>query len=65
LLGAGAVFGIAGAIVLGRNRTVFPEPLPQARLVRSGIYSIVRHQPPFLPDPLNDVLRDTPQKANS
>ena len=43
LLLAGAVFGISGAVVLGGSRTIFPEPLPQARLVRSGIYAIVRH----------------------
>jgi protein-S-isoprenylcysteine O-methyltransferase Ste14 len=41
--GLGAIFGIFGALVLGRSRTVFPEPLPEARLVCSGIYGIVRH----------------------
>ena len=39
----GAIFGIAGALSLGRSRTVFPEPLPETRLVQSGIYGIVRH----------------------
>lgn len=39
----GAIFGISGALVLGGSRTVFPEPLPGGRLVRSGIYGIVRH----------------------
>lgn len=39
----GAIFGISGTLVLGRGRTIFPEPLSQARLVRSGIYGIVRH----------------------
>ena len=43
LLVAGAVFGIGGAVSLGRNRTAFPEPLPEARLVRTGVYGIVRH----------------------
>ena len=39
----GAFFGISGALVLGRSRTVFPEPLPEARLVQTGIYGMVRH----------------------
>jgi len=43
LLVSGAVFGIAGAAVLGHSRTIFPEPPPQAKLVRGGIYGIVRH----------------------
>lgn len=40
---AGAAFGISGAVVLGGSRTIFPEPLPRARLVRRGVYGIVRH----------------------
>jgi protein-S-isoprenylcysteine O-methyltransferase Ste14 len=40
---AGSVFGIAGAVQLGRHRTIFPEPMPGSRLVRHGIYGLVRH----------------------
>jgi len=43
LLVLGAVFGISGAVRLSGSRTIFPEPLPRARLVRGGIYGIVRH----------------------
>lgn len=39
----GAIFGISGAFILGRSRTIFPEPLPGSRLIRHGIYGIVRH----------------------
>lgn len=42
-LGLGAVFGLAGVRVLGRNRTIFPEPNPGSRLIRHGIYRRVRH----------------------
>jgi protein-S-isoprenylcysteine O-methyltransferase Ste14 len=40
---AGSGFGIAGVVVLGRNRTIYPEPRPGSRLVRHGIYQHVRH----------------------
>ncbi len=43
LVAGGAFFGISGVMALGGGRTIFPEPLPRARLVRSGIYGIVRH----------------------
>ncbi|MDW8309445.1 MAG: isoprenylcysteine carboxylmethyltransferase family protein [Verrucomicrobiales bacterium] len=43
LLVAGAVFGVAGARVLGKSRTPFPKPRRDARLVRHGIYARVRH----------------------
>ena len=43
LTGAGAVFGIAGAWTLGRNRTPFPRPVADSELVDHGIYSVVRH----------------------
>lgn len=43
LTAIGAVFGISGVAVLRGNRTTFPEPRPTGRLVRSGIYGIVRH----------------------
>lgn len=44
LLGfAGAVFGVGGAWVLGRNRTIFPHPNPGSDLVQHGVYRWVRH----------------------
>ena len=43
LFGAGGYFGIAGIIVLGRNRTPFPQPRPGSKLVQHGIYARVRH----------------------
>ena len=43
LFGAGGCFGIAGVIVLGRNRTPFPQPRPGSELVQRGIYARVRH----------------------
>jgi hypothetical protein len=43
LLVTGAVFGIGGVMALRGNRTVFPEPLPKARLVRTRD---LRHCPP-------------------
>ena len=39
----GGYFGIAGVILLGRNRTPFPQPRQHSELVRRGIYSRVRH----------------------
>lgn len=39
----GAVFGIGGAWVLGRNRTIFPRPNAGSQLVRHGVYRWVRH----------------------
>lgn len=41
LVGAG--FGIAGVWVLGRNRTIYPQPRPGSVLVQHGIYRHVRH----------------------
>lgn len=43
LLVAGAFFGIAGAVALGKARTIYPEPRSGARLVRHGIFRVVRH----------------------
>lgn len=43
LLALGAVAGVSGTLVLGRNRTPFPKPRSDSRLVQSGIYSLVRH----------------------
>jgi len=43
LLVAGAIFGIPGALQLGRNRTIFPEPRPGSGLVTDGIFAWVRH----------------------
>ena len=39
----GGTVGLMGVAALGRNRTVFPEPLPHADLVQHGIYSHIRH----------------------
>jgi protein-S-isoprenylcysteine O-methyltransferase Ste14 len=43
LLASGAAAGIAGTLVLGRNRTPFPKPRSDSRLVQTGVYSLVRH----------------------
>lgn len=43
LLAASAVCGIAGLLAMGRNLTPFPKPLATARLVRQGIYGLIRH----------------------
>jgi protein-S-isoprenylcysteine O-methyltransferase Ste14 len=39
----GGYFGIAGVVVLGRNRTPFPQPREGSELVQRGIYAQVRH----------------------
>lgn len=39
----GGYFGIAGVVVLGRNRTPFPQPRAGSELVQRGIYEQVRH----------------------
>jgi protein-S-isoprenylcysteine O-methyltransferase Ste14 len=39
----GAYLGLAGVWALRRNITPFPAPLPEARLVRHGIYAHIRH----------------------
>ena len=39
----GGCFGIAGVMVLGRNRTPFPRPRAGSELVQRGIYARVRH----------------------
>ena len=43
LLLVGACCGIAGAWVLGRNRTIFPKPHAGSALITHGIYSWMRH----------------------
>ena len=43
LIVVGAYFGIAGTIALGRNRTIYPRPLPDGELVQNGVYGRVRH----------------------
>ena len=43
LLVTGGYFGIAGVVVLGRNRTPFPQPREGSELVQRGIYAHVRH----------------------
>lgn len=39
----GGWFGIAGVLVLGRNRTPYPQPREGSELVQRGIYARVRH----------------------
>jgi len=39
----GGAFGIAGVVVLGRNRTPFPQPRDGSELIQHGIYARVRH----------------------
>lgn len=39
----GGAFGVAGIVVLGRNRTPFPQPREGSELVQHGIYARVRH----------------------
>ena len=43
LMIAGASVALAGAMALGRNLTPLPMPSAQARLVRHGIYAVIRH----------------------
>lgn len=43
LFALGAAFGIGGVVSLGKWRTTFPHPLPETRLVHSGVYALVRH----------------------
>jgi protein-S-isoprenylcysteine O-methyltransferase Ste14 len=43
LLASGTIIALSGAIALGRNITPLPKPSERAHLVRSGIFSIVRH----------------------
>ena len=40
---AGCYFGSAGAWVLGRNLTPYPQPRAGAGLVQHGVYALVRH----------------------
>jgi protein-S-isoprenylcysteine O-methyltransferase Ste14 len=43
LFAGGGYFGIAGVIVLGKNRTPYPQPREGSELVQRGIYARVRH----------------------
>lgn len=43
LLVVGAWAGLAGKRALGAQRTPFPQPRPNAALVTTGIYALVRH----------------------
>lgn len=43
LFALGGYFGIAGVLVLGRNRTPFPRPRTGSELIQRGIYARVRH----------------------
>lgn len=40
---AATICGLAGLVNLGRNLTPFPRPSAQTRLVRKGIYGLIRH----------------------
>lgn len=40
---AGGALGVAGVIVLGRNRTPFPQPRAGSELVQHGVYARMRH----------------------
>ncbi|MCI0536607.1 MAG: isoprenylcysteine carboxylmethyltransferase family protein [Verrucomicrobiales bacterium] len=39
----GAVFGVTGVRALGGNRTAYPKPLEDSKLVQHGVYALVRH----------------------
>ena len=41
LIAAGC--GLAGVVSLGRNLTPFPKPSASTRLVKTGIYALMRH----------------------
>jgi len=43
LFAIGGYFGIAGVMVLGKNRTPYPQPRAGSELIQHGIYSRVRH----------------------
>lgn len=43
LFALGGYFGVAGVLVLGRNRTPFPQPRTGSELIQRGIYARVRH----------------------
>jgi protein-S-isoprenylcysteine O-methyltransferase Ste14 len=43
LLIIAAAVALAGAMTLGRNLSPFPKPGGEARLVRHGIYAVIRH----------------------
>jgi len=40
---SGATAGITGVWALKKNRTPFPKPLPGMKLVRHGVYRVIRH----------------------
>jgi protein-S-isoprenylcysteine O-methyltransferase Ste14 len=43
LIAAGGLLSLRGLLDLRENLTPFPRPMPQARLVDSGSYGLVRH----------------------
>lgn len=43
LAAAGAWLGIAGVKALSTNRTAFPKPQTDSKLVQTGVYGLVRH----------------------
>lgn len=40
---AAGIIGVTGVVQLGRNRTPFPRPRPDSRLIQSGVYGWCRH----------------------
>jgi protein-S-isoprenylcysteine O-methyltransferase Ste14 len=43
LLVAAGVVGVLGVIHLGKNRTAYPRPLANSKLVQTGVYGLMRH----------------------
>jgi protein-S-isoprenylcysteine O-methyltransferase Ste14 len=43
LLTSGTAIGLSGVMALGRNITPLPMPSERAELVRTGIFSVIRH----------------------
>lgn len=43
LFGLGSIAGVGGALSLRSNRTIFPRPKEDSRLITGGIYRWVRH----------------------
>ena len=43
LMGCGGILSLRGVLDLRESLTPFPRPMPDARLVESGAYGLVRH----------------------
>jgi protein-S-isoprenylcysteine O-methyltransferase Ste14 len=39
----GLIFGLRGIMQLGSSLSIFPRPVPNGQLVRTGVYRFVRH----------------------